>query len=169
MFNFDNVSISSTVLTIQNCMHTCIHVRLSIIVVLTFLCGYVLLTVHVCQSVSFPCIMSCLPVRLYSSPICLSSVWRPVFICICSRLCLLVWLFGFLVLFSFYRKCLHYMSYHCLPFKTVTYGDSSALWHYRLIMRPSRMINVYWCINVTLRRYFTVPENDVSEVLSTGM
>jgi hypothetical protein len=76
MFHFDNVSTSSTVLTIQNCMPV--------------LSAY----------------------RLYDLRSACLSVWRPAFIFICSRICLLVWLFGFLTLFSFYRKCptLHELS-----------------------------------------------------------
>ncbi len=131
---------------------------------------------HVCQSVSVQFITSCLLVSLYSSPVCI----------VCMMSGLLVRLYDVLPSFAFVRRyaylsgCLvscpsspfigsvqHSMSYHCLLIKTVTYGDCSALWHYRLITGPSHMINVYWCINVILRHYFNIPENNVSEVLST--
>jgi hypothetical protein len=177
MFHFDNVSTSSTVLTIQNCMHTCIHVHLSTIVALSFLCSYVLPT--------------CLPVCVCSVYNVLSScqsVFKSCLPIVCMMSGLLVCLYDVLPSFAFVRRyaylsgCLvswpsspfigsvqHSMSYHCLLFKTVTYGDCSALWHYRLITGPSHMINVYWCINVILRHYFNIPENNVSEVLSTRM
>jgi len=130
---------------------------------------------HVCQSVS-NVLSAC------------QSVFKSCLPIVCMMPGLLVCLYDVLPSFSFVRGyaylsgCLvswpsspfigsvqHSMSYHCLLFKTVTYGDCSALWHYRLITGPSHMINVYWCINVILRHYFNIPENNVSEVLSTRM
>ncbi len=100
-----------------------------------------------------------------------TSVFKSCLLIVCMLSGLLVRLYDVLPVFAFVRGyaylygCLvswssspfiesfyHSMSYHCLPFKTVPYGDCSALWHYHLITGPSRMINVYWCTNVILRR-----------------
>jgi hypothetical protein len=149
MFHFDNVSTSSTVLTIQNCMHTCIHVHLSTIVAISFLCGYVLPT--------------CLPVcvcSVYNVLSACQSVFKSCLPIVCMMSGLLVRLYDVLPSFAFV------WGYAYLSGCLVS-CDCSALWHYRLITGPSHMINVYWCINVILGHYFNIPENNVSEVLST--
>ncbi len=68
----------------------CCRPFLSIHVLTSFLPVYycvVMSCLHVCQSVL------CVPVRLYSSPVCLSSVWCPVFLSACMTSCLHLYLF----------------------------------------------------------------------------